>query len=139
MEFVLLLVILFAVAFVVTAPLRRPRGQRGPGQLPGTEDGEGRGGSAAAAAAGDFERESELAELEAAREAKYREIRDTQLDFDTGKLSREDFEALDSGLRAEAFQILEQLDRLRPPAPSEGVTAGPAPSEGMTAGPRAHE
>jgi hypothetical protein len=128
MEFVLLLVILFAVAFVVTGPLRRPRAQRGGGQLAGWEHGEDRGGSAAAAATGDFERESELAELEAVREAKYREIRDTQLDFDTGKLSQEDFEAIDSGLRAEAFKILEQIDRLRPPR-SEGVTAGPRAPE----------
>jgi hypothetical protein len=124
-EFLLLLLILFAVAFVVTGPLRRPRREGAGGKPRGTEAGEERGGSVRAVAEGDFERESELAELEAAREAKYREIRDTQLDFDTGKLSPEDFEALDAGLRAEALQILEQLDRLRPPARSEGVPAGP--------------
>ena len=36
-----------------------------------------------------------VAELEAAREAKYREIRDAELDHQTGKLSDADFEAID--------------------------------------------
>ena len=39
---------------------------------------------------------AEIAELEAAREAKYREIRDAELDHRTGKLSDADFEALDT-------------------------------------------
>jgi uncharacterized protein YpmS len=48
--------------------------------------------------------------LEAAREAKYREIRDAELDYRTGKLSREDYEAIDGELRAEAVEILNRLD-----------------------------
>ena len=52
-----------------------------------------------------------LAELEAAREAKYREIRDTELDHRTGKLSDADFAALDRTLRAEAVEILRAIDR----------------------------
>ena len=52
----------------------------------------------------------ELAELEAAREAKYREIRDADLDHRTGKLSDSDFEAIDRSLRAEAIEILNQLE-----------------------------
>ena len=48
-------------------------------------------------------------ELEAAREAKYREIRDAELDYRTGKLSREDYEAVDRALRAEAVEILNRL------------------------------
>src|ERR1700683_2598739 len=51
-------------------------------------------------------------ELEAAREAKYREIRDTELDYRTGKLSKEDFAATDSALRAEAVEILDWLHAL---------------------------
>jgi len=51
-------------------------------------------------------------ELEAAREAKYREIRDTELDYRTGKLSEEDFAATDSALRAEAVAILDRLAAL---------------------------
>ena len=51
-------------------------------------------------------------ELEAAREAKYREIRDVELDYRTGKLSREDFEAVNGALRAEAVEILNQLQAL---------------------------
>jgi len=51
-------------------------------------------------------------ELEVAREAKYREIRDAELDYRTGKLSREDYEAVDGALRAEAIEILDRLEGL---------------------------
>ena len=50
--------------------------------------------------------------LEAAREAKYREIRELEMDFRTGKLSDEDFRALDRQLRGEAVEILRELDAL---------------------------
>ena len=68
--------------------------------------------------------------LEAAREAKYREIRDLELDFRTGKLSPEDYEAIDAQLRSEAIQILDRLEH------SEGPAAGP---QGAAAGPRGPE
>jgi hypothetical protein len=51
-----------------------------------------------------------LAELEARKEAKYREIRDAELDYRTGKLSQEDYRALDRSLRREAIAILEEID-----------------------------
>jgi len=51
-------------------------------------------------------------DLEAAKEAKYREIRDAELDFRTGKLSEEDWRALDRELRAEAMELLRRLDEL---------------------------
>jgi hypothetical protein len=54
-----------------------------------------------------------VAELEAARDAKYREIRDAELDRRTGKLSEEDYEAIDRALRAEAIEILRKLDEAR--------------------------
>ena len=47
--------------------------------------------------------------LELAREVKYRELRDVELDLATGKLSREDYEATNATLRAEALEILNQL------------------------------
>ena len=50
--------------------------------------------------------------LLAAREAKYREIRDAEMDFRTGKLSRSDYELIDRELRAEALEILNRLERL---------------------------
>ncbi|MHB1837199.1 MAG: hypothetical protein ACYCXW_19800, partial [Solirubrobacteraceae bacterium] len=53
-----------------------------------------------------------MAELEAARDAKYLEIRDAELDLRTGKLSPEDYEELDGALRAEAVDILHRLDEL---------------------------
>ena len=56
--------------------------------------------------------EARRAELEAAKEAKYREIRDAELDLQMGKLSPEDHRAVDRELRAEAVAILAELDGL---------------------------
>jgi type II secretory pathway component PulM len=58
-----------------------------------------------------------LEELRAAKEAKYREIRDAELDREMGKLSREDWRTVDRELRGEAIEILRELDRLegKPP------------------------
>jgi hypothetical protein len=58
-----------------------------------------------------------LEELRAAKEAKYREIRDAELDREMGKLSQEDWRSVDRELRGEAIDILRELDRLegRPP------------------------
>jgi flagellar biosynthesis/type III secretory pathway M-ring protein FliF/YscJ len=57
------------------------------------------------------EQHAERQELEAEREAKYREIRDADLDFRTGKLSSEDHAAIDAALRSEALGILNRLER----------------------------
>jgi hypothetical protein len=60
------------------------------------------------------------ADLEAERDAKYQEIRDAELDFRTGKLSAEDYAAIDGDLRAEAIEILnrvEELERGEQPEP----------------------
>ena len=88
MEYALALVGLLAlVALVVAVPLRR----------------------------GDEEEVHESArrtELEAAKEAKYREIRDAELDHGMGKLSDEDWRAVDAELRGEAIAILRELDSL---------------------------
>jgi cytochrome c-type biogenesis protein CcmF len=46
-------------------------------------------------------------EADARKEAKYREIRDAELDHATGKLSDEDFAVLDAELRREALEILD--------------------------------
>ena len=66
--------------------------------------------SARGAAPAQSPADDELAELEAARDAKYREIRDAELDHSTGKLSDEDHALLDATLRAEALEILRALD-----------------------------
>ena len=95
MEFVVILVLLTAVVGFVTLPLRRRRlGSRAQADRI----------QAALREVGD---------LEAGKEAKYREIRDAELDHATGKLSDADFQALDRGLRAEAIEILKALDRAR--------------------------
>jgi membrane protein implicated in regulation of membrane protease activity len=92
-EYALALLILAAlVAVVVLRPLR------GPGQT-------------------DQKEQSRIEELQAAKEAKYREIRDAELDREMGKLSQEDWRSVDRDLRGEAIEILRQLDRLEGRAP----------------------
>jgi hypothetical protein len=65
--------------------------------------------------------ETRLAELQAAKEAKYREIRDAELDHQMGKLSRDDWRAVDRELRGEAIDILRELDRLEGRMPEGGM------------------
>jgi uncharacterized membrane protein len=88
-EVLIVLVVLVVVVFFVSAPLRRG------GRHEEVED-------------------AERADLEAARDAKYREIRDAELDYRTGKLSEGDWRAMDRGLRAEAVEILRRLDEMGP-------------------------
>ena len=52
------------------------------------------------------------AALEAAKEAKYREIRDAELDFRMGKMSEQDYRATDRELRSQAVGILRQIDEM---------------------------
>ncbi len=54
-----------------------------------------------------------IADLEARKEAKYREIRDAELDHAQGKLSDTDWNAADAELRAEAIEILRALDEAK--------------------------
>jgi hypothetical protein len=92
-EYALALLILAAlVAVIVLGPLRRP------GQTERLE-------------------QSRIEELQAAKEAKYREIRDAELDREMGKLSQDDWRSVDRDLRGEAIEILRQLDRLEGRAP----------------------
>jgi type II secretory pathway component PulM len=89
MDFVLILVLVIVVVAIVAGPLRqRAHAPEGVREL------------------------ARRADLEAAREAKYAEIRDAELDRRTGKLSDADFRALDRQLRAEAIEIMRALDEL---------------------------
>ncbi|HEV7885016.1 MAG TPA: hypothetical protein VGO81_15695 [Solirubrobacteraceae bacterium] len=84
---VVILVVLIAVVALVSSPLRaRRRGEEG------------------------GEASDRVAELEARKEAKYREIRDAEMDLRTGKLSEDDHRILDRQLRAEAIEVLRALD-----------------------------
>jgi Na+-transporting methylmalonyl-CoA/oxaloacetate decarboxylase gamma subunit len=96
MEFLVVLAILLLVVFFVSEPLRRAA--RAPEHELGADE---------------VAHASAIAELEAAREAKLREILDADLDHRTGKLSDEDHRALDGTLRAEAVEILHRLDSVR--------------------------
>jgi flagellar biosynthesis/type III secretory pathway M-ring protein FliF/YscJ len=73
---------------------------------------------AATAEADEAPDRARLAELAAAKEAKYREIRDAELDLGMGKLSPEDHRAIDRELRAEAIEILREIDELEGRAPA---------------------
>jgi hypothetical protein len=55
---------------------------------------------------------AQLADLETAKEARYREIREAEMDFRTGKLSEADYKEIDRQLRAEAIELLRRLDAL---------------------------
>jgi flagellar biosynthesis/type III secretory pathway M-ring protein FliF/YscJ len=92
---VIVVLLLAIVVIVVSAPLRR------------------------GVAAEDEQVTAQVADLEAAKEAKYREIRDAELDFRTGKLSEADWRVVDRELRAEAMELLRELDRVAPPVPAE--------------------
>ncbi|HEV7847578.1 MAG TPA: hypothetical protein VGO83_15090 [Thermoleophilaceae bacterium] len=97
MEYALALVVLaVVVGAVLSLPLRR-RGEE------------------------ELREETMLAELSAAKEAKYREIRDAELDHQMGKLSDADWRSVDRDLRSEAIEILRQLDRVEGHVPEGGM------------------
>jgi hypothetical protein len=90
LEVLLAILIVAVVAAFVTVPLRAGRSEEG----------------------GTRSEDPRRAELEARKEAKYREIRDAELDRQQGKLSQEDWARADAELRREAIEILKELDRL---------------------------
>lgn len=93
MEVLLVILIVGVAAVFVTMPLWRD-------------------GSGPDAGEGETTEDPRRAELEARKEAKYREIRDAELDREQGKLSQEDWVRLDAQLRREAIEILKELDRV---------------------------
>jgi len=92
-EFLLVLVVLALAVWVISGPLRGER----------TEDGGRRT---------EIHHGAELEAVEAAKEAKYREIRDAEMDYRTGKLSEADWQRIDATLRAEALEILKRSEEL---------------------------
>jgi flagellar biosynthesis/type III secretory pathway M-ring protein FliF/YscJ len=95
----LLFLIILAVGVAVLAPLREPASEQDDGA-----------------------RADRLVELELRKESKYAEIRDAEMDFQAGKLSRDDYRDIDRTLRAEAIAILEEIDRVND-VPPEGARA----------------
>ena len=88
MEIALAVVLLLALAWFVTAPLRAPAHVSGE-------------------AAGE---DPVRADLEARKEALYRQIRDAELDREEGKLSPADWRRIDTELRREAIEVLRAID-----------------------------
>jgi hypothetical protein len=91
-EYVIGAILLVALAWFVSAPLRRPRRDDGADER--TED-------------------PVLADLEARKEALYRQIRDAELDREQGKLSAADHKRVDAELRREAIALLKRIDAAR--------------------------
>jgi hypothetical protein len=89
MEVLIAIVLVAVVAAFVSVPLRRARSADGPDPV-----------------------ETELDDLESRKQAKYREIRDTELDHAAGKIGDADFARQDAELRAEAVAILKRIDEL---------------------------
>ncbi|MQA76380.1 MAG: hypothetical protein GEU88_18990 [Solirubrobacterales bacterium] len=89
MEILLVVVLLLAVAWFVTAPLRA---------------------RSAAAEVDDPSEDPVSADLEARKEALYRQIRDAELDREQGKLSPADWQRIDADLRREAIEVLRAID-----------------------------
>jgi predicted metal-binding transcription factor (methanogenesis marker protein 9) len=94
-ELVLVLLVLAASAAVISSPLWRRT-------VP--EDAEN----------------ADVEALEAAKATKLSEIRDMELDFRIGKLSEDEYHALDRQLREEAVDLLHRLDA----AQADGDGAG---------------
>ena len=92
MEFLIGAILLVVLAWFVSAPLRRS-----------PDDG-------AAAERGE---DPVLADLEARKEAIYRQIRDAELDREQGKLSATDWKRIDGELRRDAIAILKRIDAAR--------------------------
>ena len=68
--------------------------------------------------------DSERAELEDRKQAKYREIRDLELDHESGKVEAEEYQRQRGLLRAEAIEILDRIERV-----AESRAAGEPRSE----------
>jgi len=100
-EIVLAVLIVAAVVWFVSVPLRRTKEQ--------------------AEAASRRIEDPRVAALEARKEAKYREIKDAELDREQGKLSQTDWSRQDAELRRDAIAILKELDEAR--AQMEGEIA----------------
>jgi cytochrome c-type biogenesis protein CcmI len=86
MEIVIALVVLAVLVAFVLAPLRRGGPEPAESESP------------------------ERADLEARKEALYRQIRDAELDREQGKISEADWERLDAELRRDAIAVLKRID-----------------------------
>ena len=86
MELLLTAILLAAVVTVITGPLRHGSLHAQPPAL------------------------SRRDAIEMAKDAKYREILDAELDFHTGKLSEADYHEVDRQLRGEASEMLRRID-----------------------------
>ena len=110
MELLLAIVVVAIVAAYVAGPLRR-RPDRG---------------------AEDRREDPRLADLQARKQAKYREIRDTELDHAQGKLDEREFRRQEAELKREAIEILKLIDahEEKGHSSSSPATGGPGPGSG---------
>ncbi|MGB2851364.1 MAG: hypothetical protein WBB30_06245 [Solirubrobacterales bacterium] len=106
MEVLIAIVVVALVALFVTVPLRRSQGPAA----------DRIGGDAA------------LATLEVRKQAKYREIRDTEMDRAQGKITAADFQLQDGELRAEAIAILKEIEEIEEIEGIEAAAGKPQPA-----------
>jgi hypothetical protein len=90
MELLLTAILLGVAVTIIAGPLRRGRDPSDPSES------------------------SRRRALETAKEAKYSEILDAELDFRTGKLSETDYREVDRQLRGEAGELLRRLEAAEP-------------------------
>ena len=102
MEVLLAILVVVVVAAFVSGPLRR-------------EIDEG---------ASDRREDPVLADLQARKQAKYREIRDTELDHAQGKLDEREFRRQEAELKREAIEILKAIDAREAGREAGGPAAG---------------
>ena len=106
---IVILLALAAVILFVAAPLRGHDADAA-----GASSADADPSAAGSSPQAELAREAVIAreQLEAAREAKYREIRDARLDFRLGKVSAADHAATEGELRAQALAIVRELETL---------------------------
>ena len=110
MEVLLAIVVVALVAAFVAVPFRHRAGDR----------------------AVDRREDPVLADLRARKQAKYREIRDTELDHAQGKLDEREFRRQEAELKREAIEILKAIDEHE--AGSGPATSAPERDPGAGSG-----
>lgn len=70
--------------------------------------------------------EIERQELEAEKGRLLREIHELELDYETGKLSDDDYRAIEARLKGKAIEVLQRIDALSPERSRSSVAREPS-------------
>ena len=69
--------------------------------------------------------EIERQELEAEKARLLREIHELELDYQTGKLSDDDYRAIEARLKGKAVEVMQRIDALAPERSRSGIASEP--------------